>query len=140
MQLGSQADDYAVATQQMINEQLPGMPDWYTLMYPSGTMASPMPAPTGVTPVSASSGGTNWAAIVQQLAQAGISAYQITQLSNLNQQLISQGRPPLSASQAAAMAPQLNFGISGDTQNLLIYGALGIGAIVLLSSVMKSKR
>lgn len=139
MQLGDQAQDYAVAMQEMIDQQLPGLPQWYTLMYPTAAVSSPPAAPVGVTQ-QIPANTTDWASIVQALTQAGISAYQITQLTDLNRQLIASGRPPLTAAQAAAMAPQFNFGLTADTQNMLLFGALGIGAIILLSSVMKSRR
>lgn len=74
------------------------------------------------------------------LVSQGLTAYGQLQLQNMNMALIKQGKPPLTASQIYAMAPQLNVGLASSTQNLLMYGALGAGALLLIMSAMKRKR
>jgi hypothetical protein len=92
------------------------------------------PPPVGVTP------DTSWVTDVTGLLTQGLSLYGQLQIQNMNMDLIKQGKPPLTAYQVSAMAPQLNVGLASGTQNLVMYGLLGGGAVLLLMSLMKSKR
>jgi hypothetical protein len=89
---------------------------------------------TGATP------STDWLTAISNLATQGLSVYAQMQLQNMNMDLIKQGRQPLTSAQMASMAPQLNVGLSSSTQNLLMYGLLGAGAVIVLTSVMKGSR
>jgi hypothetical protein len=93
-------------------------------------------APAGVTP----DASTSWLTDLTGLLTQGISAYGQIQLQNMNIDLIKQGKPPLTASQVSAIAPQLNVGLASSTQNLLMYGLLGGGAVLLLMSFMKHRK
>ena len=96
----------------------------------------PAAPPPGVTPDSTASIISS----LTNLAQAGLSAYGQIQLQNLQMSLVKQGKPPLTANQVAAMAPQLNVGLAPSTQNILMYAAIGGGALLLLSMLSKSRR
>lgn len=93
-------------------------------------------AATGVTPDASPS----WLTDITGLLSQGVTAYTQLQLMNLNKNLIAQGRPPLSAYQVASMAPQLNVGLASSTQTLVMYGLIGAGAVLLLSSFMGGRR
>jgi hypothetical protein len=93
-------------------------------------------APIGTTPDATSS----WLTSITGLLTQGLTAYGQIRLQDLNIDLIKQGKQPLTASQVAAMAPQLNVGLASSTQNLVMYGLLGGGAVLLLMSFMKTKR
>lgn len=91
--------------------------------------------PSGVT----SSGSGVTIASMVDLAKAGLTAYGQIQLMNLQADLIKQGRPPLTAAQVAAMAPQLNVGLAPDTQNMLMYALMGGAALLLIVSLTGKK-
>jgi hypothetical protein len=141
MNLAGYQDDYAVAIQEKILNALPDMPDWFKQMYPSGDpdkaiIPQGQITTTGTTPSTTSNFWSNLPSIVT----AGLTAYQTIQLQNINADLIKAGKPPLTAAQAAALAPQFRAGLAPDTQNTLIYLALGAGALILLTSMMKNRR
>lgn len=91
---------------------------------------------TGATPADPSS----WVTGISNVLTQGLSLYGQLRLQDMNMSLIQSGKPPLTAAQVASMAPQLNVGIASGTQNLLMYAAMGGGAILLLSMLMKSRR
>jgi hypothetical protein len=91
---------------------------------------------TGATPDAANP----WVTGISNILTQGLSLYGQLRLQDMNMNLIQQGKPPLTAAQVASMAPQLNVGIASGTQNMLMYAAMGGGAILLLSILMKSKR
>jgi hypothetical protein len=121
MQLAQSAQDYVDDM-----ERLPG-----GTAIPTSAAATP----TGVTPSS-----TPILSALAKLIPAGLTAYQQLQLQNLQMNLIKQGRPPLTAQQIAAMAPQLNIGVAQDTQRLLMYGGGALLALVLISQLGKRRR
>ena len=102
---------------------------------PSAFSIPPAPPP-GVTPDSTASIISS----LTNLAQAGLTAYGQIQLQNLQMSLVKQGKPPLTANQVAAMAPQLNVGLAPSTQNILMYAAIGGRALLLLSMLTKPRR
>lgn len=85
---------------------------------------------------------TSWVTDISNVLQTGLSVYGQLQLQNMNMNLIKQGKPPLTAAQISAMAPQLNVGISPDTQDTLIKGLLigGIAVVAVLMFTGKRKR
>jgi hypothetical protein len=56
------------------------------------------------------------------------------QLNQINIQRAAQGLAPLPSS---VVGPTATVGLSSDTQNLLIYGALGFAALFLLSKALR---
>jgi hypothetical protein len=76
---------------------------------------------------------------ITRLLTAGGGLYQTIQLTDLNRQLISQGKQPLTPAQASAMSPQINVGVAPDTQTMLLYGLGGIGILFLLTTFIKSR-
>jgi hypothetical protein len=102
----------------------------------SNTIPLPEPVPAGVSPDTSSS----WVTDISNVLTQGLSLYGQLQIQNMNMDLIKQGKPPLTAYQVAAMAPQLNVGLASSTQNLVMYGLLGAGAVILLAGLMKQKR
>jgi hypothetical protein len=59
------------------------------------------------------------------------------QAMQTNLQRAKAGLPPINT---AAYAPGVNVGLTPQTSNLLMYGALGIGALILVTSLSKSRR
>ena len=104
--------------------------DYYT------PINDPNLTPAGVTP----NAPTSWISDLTGLLTQGLSVYGQIQLQNMNMDLIKQGKPPLTQEQVSAIAPQLNVGLASSTQNLVVYGLLGGGAVLLLMSFMKNRR
>jgi len=73
------------------------------------------------------------------LVQALASAYGVVKQSDLNAELIRQGKAPLSADQMRALDPRIQIDMGTDTRTMLIYALGGIGALFLLTSLMKSR-
>jgi hypothetical protein len=84
---------------------------------------------------------TSWITDISNVLTQGLSVYGQVRLQDMNMKLIQQGKPPLTAAQISAMAPQLNVGISPDLQDSLIKGLLigGIGVVAILM-LTKGKR
>jgi len=76
---------------------------------------------------------------ISKLLTAGGGLYQTIQLTDLNRQLIAQGKQPLTPAQASAMSPQINVGVAPDTQTMLIYGLGAIGLLFLATTFLKSR-
>lgn len=79
-------------------------------------------APSGMNP-------QQWAELLSKTIPqviAGINAYQ---LSQVNIDRARRGLPALSANQ---YGPRVGVGLSGDTQKLVMFAALGLGAFMLL--------
>lgn len=93
-------------------------------------------APAGVTP--------DWLSSITSLGTQALNLYGQLRLQDLNMKLIGQGKPPLTAAQTAAMAPQLNVGLSPDIQDKIfqytVMGGIGVIAIVILMGGKKSRR
>lgn len=134
------------ATADMIASEIPGgtPPAGVSPDVPSNLTITPqiVGTPTPVTPPGVTPDNTLTSILqsVTPLIQSGLTAYGQIQLMNLNSSLIKQGKPPLSSSQVAAMAPQLNVGLAPSTQTMLMYAAFGAGALILLSMAMKPRR
>lgn len=64
------------------------------------------------------------------------------QIAKVNLERLKQGLPPLSAAQTEAYSPRpgVSVGLSPATRNLLMYGGLGLGAILLFGIMTKKKR
>jgi hypothetical protein len=62
------------------------------------------------------------------------ATYQQKQLLDVQVERARQGLPPLNTNQYAA---GLNVGVSQDTQKMLMYGAIGLGALFVFSTLMK---
>lgn len=73
------------------------------------------------------------------LVQALASAYGVVKQSDLNAELIRQGKAPLTAEQMRALDPRIQIDVGTDTRNILLYGLGGIGVMVLLMTLMKSR-
>lgn len=71
----------------------------------------------------------SWMTALARLLPAVAATYQQKQILDIQVQRAQQGLPPLNASQYAA---GFQVGLSDDTKNLLIYGAIAIGALLLL--------
>lgn len=98
---------------------------------------TPAPLPGGV---STSDAGTpDWVKSIAALAAQGMSLWQQIQLQDMNMDLIRQGKPPLTASQMASMAPQLNIGVAKDTQMAMLIGLGAIGLFGLMYAGLKSR-
>lgn len=76
---------------------------------------------------------------ISQLLQTAGGLYQTIRLTDLNQKLIEQGKAPLTAAQASALSPQINVGVAPDTKTMLIYGLGAIGALYLVTALLKSR-
>ena len=74
---------------------------------------------------------------ISRLLQAGAGIYSTVRLGDLNSELIRQGKPPLTPAQASSLSPQINVGVAQDTQTLLTYAGLGIGALFLISMLSR---
>jgi hypothetical protein len=75
----------------------------------------------------------DWAAIANNVTKVGtalLSLNQQRELQELNIQRATRGLAPLSPSQ---YAPQMNVGIAQDTQKMLMFGAIGLGLVLLFS-------
>lgn len=64
-------------------------------------------------------------------------AYFQTQAMKLNLDRAKQGLPPINT---ASYAPGLNVGLTPQTSNLLMYGAIGLAAVFVIMQFTKSKR
>ena len=76
------------------------------------------------------------------LLGAGLQLANQQKLSNMNLKLIAAGKPPIQAGQVPGLVPtaQVNVGVSTDTKMILLYGAAGLGAFFLLTTLMKKGR
>lgn len=62
-------------------------------------------------------------------------AYMTTRdLTKLNMERVKQGKEPISMD---SIAPQVNVGMSPETRTLVIYGAVGLGALILLNTMKR---
>ena len=74
---------------------------------------------------------------VAKLGTSYLSIEQQKQLNELNIQRAKQGLAPLDTSQYQT---GVQVGLSSTTQQTLLYVAGGVGLVILLSSLMKSRR
>lgn len=62
-------------------------------------------------------------------------------MQDLNLQRAAQGLPPINATDYMRMtAPQVQFGVASDTQKMLMYGAIGLGLVFVVTSLAKNRR
>lgn len=73
--------------------------------------------------------------------QKGFTAYltydQASKLQNINLQRIQSGQQPLTNAQMQALRPGFSFGLAPDLQQMLIYGGIGLLAILLITGMKK---
>jgi hypothetical protein len=104
------------------------------LMTPSGAPAAPQAAQPSAT-------SAGWLdSLVKGFSQAlpvAAQAYSVKKLTDLNIDRARQGLQPLSTQQYAAMIPaaQVQVGPDDSTKKLLMYGAIGVGGILLLRAL-----
>lgn len=84
--------------------------------------------------VAAQSGA--WDTLNNMIAQiptlvTGLTSFQISQLN------IARAKKGLTPINASAYGPQVAVGLNPQTRNLVMYGALGIGAVILMSALKK---
>lgn len=90
--------------------------------------------------VSTDTNSPAWLSGIVELGKAVASTVGQFRMQDLNMELIRQGRPPLSAAQMAAVAPQINVGVSPDTRNMMLVALGGIGLFFLATTFIKSRR
>ena len=99
-----------------------------------------------ISTASTSSASPSWLSSIGSVITAATQGYlgiQQTQdaqtLFNTNLQRAQQGLAPLNANPSAygIISPSVNVGLSPGVQTMLIYGGLGLGAILILSTVLK---
>ncbi len=144
-----------------------GLGDWLTggtgttydpttgLTTPDTTIAQPIDTSGGSstdTSSGSTSSGSSWidnltsllpsASTLSSWAQAGTQAYAQYQLTQTNLSRAKLGLPALTSAQYAQYAPGVGVqvGLTSSTTNLLMYGALGLGALFVIMQVMKGKR
>jgi len=74
------------------------------------------------------------------VATAALSVYQQSRFDKMNRQRISQGLAPIPIDQyRAAMAPTATaeIGLSPATRNMLLYGGLGLAALLVLPRLLR---
>ena len=83
---------------------------------------------------------TNWydglISSAEKLGTAWLSYDQAKSIQELNLELVRQGKEPISQ---AEIAPQVRVGIAPDTQRMILYAALGLGALVLFGMLGKRR-
>lgn len=80
--------------------------------------------------------------VTPALAQAALTKQQLSNaqaIFNTNLQRAQQGLPPLptNPAQYGSLTPGFNVGLSSGTQNAFLWAAGGLGAVFLISSLMK---
>lgn len=97
------------------------------------------PADTTTAPVGSP---TTWESVLQaipNLAQTYYSLEYTKEIQDINLQRLREGKPPLSSTQMQQIAPQVSVGVAPQTQNMIMYLALGLGAVLLVMPML-SKR
>lgn len=72
---------------------------------------------------------TDWVKILSDVVPKVVASLNAWQLSQIN---IDRAKRNLPAINASAYGPQIGVGLTGGTSNMLLYGALAIGAIMLI--------
>lgn len=78
----------------------------------------------------------SWYDSLARLLPMLASTYQQQQLLQVQVDRAKQGLPPLNTNQYAA---GVNVGVSQDTQKMLMYGLIGVGALVIFSTMAKRR-
>lgn len=79
--------------------------------------------------------GESWTDAIARLLPVLAATWQQKQLLSVQVERAKQGLPPLDANQIAA---GVNVGIAPDTQKLLIWGMLGLVAVIALPQLMRT--
>ncbi len=113
----------------------------------AGAVAGSAPAVDMSVPIDTSSGGNWWDrllnAIPSTVSTIGNAlpalgqAYFQTQAMKINLDRAKQGLPPINT---AAYAPGINVGVTPQTRNMLMYGAIGLAAVFVIMQLTKGKR
>jgi hypothetical protein len=76
---------------------------------------------------------------ISPIATAALNVYQQSQLQKANSARIAQGLAPIAPAEYAQMYPTATaqVGLTPDTKRLLLYGALGLGAFLVVKLVLK---
>lgn len=77
-----------------------------------------------------------------EVASQGLQIWQQYQLNQINKKRLEQGLPALTSQQTAALAPQarVQVGLSPNVRNMLIWGGLGLGAVLLMTMGGRRRR
>lgn len=82
--------------------------------------------------------------VLQTVSQGYLTKQQIDaqkKIANIQLQRAAAGQPPLDIDPAQYnLTPQVAVGVSRDTKQLLIYGAVGLGVLFVLSQAFKARR
>lgn len=79
--------------------------------------------------------GESWIDAAQKIITGLVMTNQQRQLMDLNIERARQGLPPIDINRYSGVG--VNVGLSQGTQQLVLYLALGAGALILLNSLMK---
>lgn len=79
--------------------------------------------------------GESWIDTAQKILTGLVMTEQQRQLMQLNIERARQGLPPIDINRYSGVG--VNVGLSQGTQQLVLYLALGAGALILLNSLMK---
>lgn len=108
-----------------------GFDPFYTNAF-SGDVANT--GSSAVNPVTSPSLLDSLISSAEKLGTAYLGYEQAKDINELNMQLVAQGKQPI---EQASIAPQVRVGIAPDTQKIMMYAALGLGAILLISTLGK---
>jgi hypothetical protein len=87
------------------------------------------------------SGQPSWLQqLVTGFTQYKIGQQQLDAFKQLNAQRIAAGLPPLTYDPATIGAPAVQVGLSASTQQLVTYGLLALGGLVVLNMVLRPRR
>lgn len=98
-----------------------------------GTPVAPAPAPVAAGGSSIDSFLQSITRILPQAVTAYTGYTQAQRIAEVNAQRAARGLPPLTANQAGAYGPQIGVNLAPQTSNMLLYGAIAIGAVLVLS-------
>lgn len=96
-------------------------------------VTGPMNADTGGNPQGDSSFWSN----IGNIFTSAVSAKQSYDINQINLERAKKGQPLLTSSQVANLQPGVRVGVAPDTQKMILYIALGLGAVYLLPKMLK---
>jgi len=119
------------------------------ITFDSGSLAVPTSVTTAVDTADAANSGstdsstTSWlSSLIGGLTQGALAVNQVKtaqQVTQLQLQRAQAGLPPLNIDMGTLGVPTMSVGLSSGTQSLLMYIALGAGALLLLGGLTKSR-